>query len=61
MNAAGLKQKALTAAFGVVVMYAIAVGVWFFSAQSAWMKAEKTYSRAVKTYEDEVKLIGEKR
>lgn len=61
MNAAGLKQKALTAAFGVVVMYAIAVGVWFFSAQSAWMKAEKAYSRAVKTYEDEVKLIGEKR
>ena len=46
---------------GVIVLYAIAVGVWFFSAESAWKKAAKNYDKAKDTYQKEVKLIGEKR
>ena len=56
-----LREKAVMATLGVVVLYAIAVGVWFFSAESAWKKAAKNYAKAKETYQKEVKLIGEKR
>ena len=56
-----LRQKALMAMAGVIVLYAIAAGVWFFSAESAWKKAAKAYDKAKDTYQREVKLIGEKR
>jgi len=49
------------ATIGVIVLYAIAVGAWFLSAESAWKKAAKAYARAKDTYQKEVKLIGEKR
>ena len=56
-----LREKALMATVGVIVLYAIAVGLWFMSAESAWKKAAKDYERAKETYRKEVKLIGEKR
>ena len=56
-----LRQKALMATAGVIVLYAVAAGVWFFSAEAAWKKAAKAYDKAKDTYQREVKLIGEKR
>ena len=55
-----LKEKAVMAMLGVVVLYAIAIGLWFFSAESAWKKADKAYAKAKETYQKEIKLIGEK-
>ena len=55
-----LRDKAMMAIAGVVALYALAVGVWFFSAQSSWKKAAKNYAKARDTYQREVKLIGEK-
>ena len=55
-----LREKAILAIVGVIVLYAIAVGFWFFSAESAWKKAAKGYATAKATYQREVKLIGEK-
>ena len=55
-----LRQKALMATAGVIVLYAIAAGVWFFSAEAAWKKAAKGYDKAKDTYQREVRLIGEK-
>ena len=55
-----LREKAVMATLGVVILYAIAVGVWFLSAESAWKKAAKSYAKAKETYQKEVKLIGEK-
>ncbi len=56
-----LREKAVMAMLGVIVLYAIAAGVWFLSAESAWKKAAKNYAKAKDTYQREVKLIGEKR
>ena len=56
-----LREKAVMAVLGVIVLYAIAVGMWFFSAEGAWKKAAKNYDKAKDTYLREVKLIGEKR
>ena len=56
-----LREKAIMAMIGVVVLYAIAVGIWFFSAEGAWKKAVKSYTKAKTAYQSEVKLIGEKR
>ena len=39
MDDAKLKEKAMMAVVAVVVLYAVAVGVWFFSAESAWKRA----------------------
>ena len=41
-----LREKAIMAMLGVIVLYAIAVGIWFFSAESAWKKAAKNYAEA---------------
>ena len=56
-----LREKALMAVISVVILYAIAALVWFFSAESAWKKSAKAYDKAKKAYQAEVKLIGEKR
>ena len=56
-----LREKAIVAMLGMAVLYAIAVILWFVSADSSWKKAAKAYDKAKKTYRDEVKLIGEKR
>lgn len=61
MNEMGLKEKALVAVIGVVVLYAIAVATWFLSSERAWGQAAKKYDREAKRYEKEEALIGEKR
>ena len=61
MDDAKLKEKAMMAVVAVVVLYAVAVGVWFFSAESAWKRAAKAYGRECDRYEQEEKLISEKR
>ena len=55
-----LREKAMMAVVGVIVLYAIAVATWFMSAESAWKKAAKNYAKARETYQKEVRLIGEK-
>ena len=61
MDDAKLKEKAMMAVVAIVVLYAVAVGVWFFSAESAWKHAAKAYGRECDRYEQEEKLISEKR
>ena len=56
-----LREKAILAMVGIIALYALAVILWFVSAESSWKKAAKAYDKAKKTYEGEVKLIGEKR
>ena len=61
MDDAKLKEKAMMAVVAVVVLYAVAVGVWFFSAESAWKRAAKAYGKECDRYEQEEKLISERR
>ena len=61
MDDAKLREKAMMAVVAVVVLYAVAVGVWFFSAESAWKRAAKAYGRECDRYEQEEKLISERR
>ena len=61
MDDAKLKEKAMMAEVAVVVLYAVAVGVWFFSAESAWKRAAKAYGKECDRYEQEEKLISERR
>ena len=56
-----LREKAVLAMVGVVVLYAVAVAVWFLSAQDSWRKAARAYDNAREKYEKEERLIGEKR
>ena len=60
MSATGLKEKAVMATLGVVVLYAIAVGAWFLHFDSAWTKARKTYDKARTEYQKREKLISQK-
>lgn len=61
MGEMGLKEKAVAAVLGVVVLYAIAVATWFLSAESAWKKAAKQYGRETQRRAKEEKLISERR
>ena len=56
-----LREKAVMAMLGMGALYALAVILWFVSAEASWKKAVKAYERSRKTYQGEVKLIGEKR
>lgn len=60
MNELGLKQKAVFATLGMVVLYAIAAATWFLSAEKSWKKSAKTYEKTCDTYAREVELIGRK-
>jgi len=60
MNEHGLREKALVAVVAVVVLYALAVGVWFFNARDAWKKAAKRYASEQTRYAKERHLIGER-
>lgn len=59
--ARNLREKAVMATLGVLALYAVAAGIWFLSAESAWKRAAKNYAKAKDTYQRELKLIGEKR
>lgn len=60
MGNMSLKEKAVLYTIGMVLLYALAVGLWFFSQQTAWSKAAKTYQRARDKYRRECTLIKEK-
>lgn len=59
MSTMSMKEQAVLATVGVVIMYALAVGLWFVSQQQAWKKARRQYDRACETYRSERKLIAE--
>ena len=61
MNEMGLKEKAMMAVIGVIVLYAIAVATWFLVSERAWAKAAKAYAGAERKFNAEEKLISEKR
>ena len=61
MDDAKLRAQAMLAVVAVVVLYAVAVGVWFFSAESAWKRAAKAYRRECDRYGQGEKLISERR
>jgi hypothetical protein len=59
MSELGLKEKAVVAVLGVVVLYAVAIATWFLNSEKAWKHAAKSYERASVQYEKETKLISE--
>lgn len=61
MNDSGLKQKALLAMLGVVLLYALAAILWFTTCESSWKKSAKAYASARTKFEKEEQLISEKR
>ena len=60
MNGMSLKEKALGAILGMIVLYAVAAGLWFFCQESAWKKAAKAYEKARDAYRNECRLIERK-
>jgi len=60
MGNKSLKEKAVLAVVGVIVLYAIAAATWFLHAEGAWKKAAKTYGKEKERFAREEKLIGEK-
>ena len=65
MSTMGLKEKAVLASLGMVVLYAIVALVWFLkmditSKQGEWYKARKKYHEACRRYREETRLISEK-
>ena len=60
MNNMSLREKAVLAVIGTILLYGLAVVLWFTMQESAWKRAAKDYARQVKKYADEEKLIGEK-
>ena len=61
MSEMGLKEKALVAVVGVIVLYAVAVGTWFLVSEKAWRSAARKYDTEAKRFEKEEALIAEKR
>ncbi len=60
MNNMSLKEKAVLAVAGVVILYIIAIVLWFASQEAAWKSAAKQYDRECARYEKECRLISEK-
>ena len=56
-----LKEKALLAVVGMAALYALAVALWFLSAEGAWRRSAKAYAKAKGRYAEEVALIAQKR
>ena len=61
MSTMSLKEKAVLAVLGMVVLYALAVGLWFMTQNAAWKKSMKSYRTETARYESQCKLIGERR
>lgn len=55
-----LKEKAVFATLGVVLLYAFAVVLWFTMQQSAWKRAAMDYRKKENRYLSEEKLISRK-
>ncbi len=60
MGGMSLKEKAIVAALGMALLYALAAGLWFMRQSGEWKKSAKAYADARTKYEKECKLIGEK-
>jgi len=60
MGKMSLKEKAILAVLGVVLMYGALAGMWFVRQDAEWKKSAKAYRNAVQKYRDECRLIGEK-
>ena len=60
MGKMGLKEIAAAAIAGIVMLYALALCVWFFYGSTEWKNSAKTYRKAVQKYNDEKRLISEK-
>ena len=60
MGKMSLKEKAIAAVVGVILLYAVAVGLWFMRQEGEWKRSAKNYQKAVQKYRDETRLIGEK-
>ena len=54
------RDRMIAAVGGVVVMYALAVCVWFMSQKQAWRVASKKYAAAVKKTNSEKRLISQR-
>lgn len=60
MGGMSLREKAIASALGMALLYALAVGLWFWRQEGEWKKASKAYNTARLNYQNECKLIGEK-
>ncbi len=60
MGKMSLKEQAVLAVLGVILLYAAAIGLWFMRQDAEWKKSAKAYHKAEQRYRDELKLIGEK-
>ena len=60
MGQMSLREKAVAATVGMVLLYALAAVLWFVSQEAAWRKSAKSYANAKAKYEAERRLIGEK-
>ena len=54
------RDRMIAAIGGVVVLYALAVGLWFMSQEQAWKTAAKKYEAAEKKTLSEKKLISQR-
>lgn len=54
------RDRMIAAIGGVVVLYALAVGLWFMSQEQAWKTAAKKYETAAKKTLSEKKLISQR-
>ena len=57
MGSLSLKEKAVVAILGMVLLYALAVLVWFMHSEAAWKSAQKSYAKAKAAYAKECALI----
>jgi hypothetical protein len=55
-----LKEKALLAVLGMVLLYAAAAASWFLYAEGAWRKSAQRYAKAKADYEKERRIISER-
>ena len=60
MGKLSLQEKAVLAIVGVVLMYALAVALFFTVSFDQWKKSAKQYAAACQKCRDEKRLIGEK-
>lgn len=66
MNSMGLREKAVLASLGMLVLYAVAVVIWFLrmditSRTGEWNRAQRRYREACEKYRGECQLISERR
>lgn len=60
MNNMSLKEKAVLAVLGIVLLYALAAFLWFTRQGEAWTKSRRQYFKAREDYAKECELISKK-